>query len=101
MISRYFAHSLPDCPVSDWEPLEEHLRRVADLAGEFAGKFGAAEWGRVAGWWHDVGKYSREFQDYLLTANGLEAHIEQKSKVDHSTAGAQHANRIFAELGQQ
>ncbi len=97
----YYAHSLEGRPTSEWEPLEEHLERVAELAGEFAGRFGAAEWGRLAGLWHDVGKYATEFQDYLLTANGLQAHIEQTSKVDHSTAGAQHAVRSFTELGQR
>lgn len=36
--------------------LEEHLRGVADLAGEFASSFGHADWGRLAGLWHDLGK---------------------------------------------
>ena len=29
--------------------LEEHLRAVADLAGEFASTFGQADWGHLAG----------------------------------------------------
>ena len=48
-VSRYFAHSLPGRPVEEWEPLEAHLQAVADLAGTFADKFGAAEWGRRRG----------------------------------------------------
>ena len=72
-MSRYFAHSLPGCPVEEWEPLEGHLQAVADLAGKFADKFDAADWGRVAGLWHDVGKFSAEFQDKLLRENGFEA----------------------------
>jgi hypothetical protein len=46
-VSGYFAHSLPGRPIDEWEPLEKHLQAVADLAAEFAGKFGAADWGRV------------------------------------------------------
>lgn len=95
----FYAHSLAGRPTEEWEPLEEHLQAVAELAGEFAAKFGAREWGRVAGLWHDVGKYSHKFQAYLLTQNGLEAHLEQHSKVDHSTAGAQHAHRSIQPWG--
>ena len=49
MPAGYYAHSLEGRPPSEWEPLEEHLRRVAEMAEEFAGRFGAAEWGWVAG----------------------------------------------------
>ncbi|HEY3393254.1 MAG TPA: CRISPR-associated endonuclease Cas3'', partial [Lacipirellulaceae bacterium] len=99
-MSRYFAHSLPGRPIEEWEPLEDHLQAVSDLAGTFADKFGAAEWGRVTGLWHDVGKYSAEFQDKLLLENGFEAHLEnQPNRVDHSTAGAQHASKSCTSFG--
>lgn len=45
--------------------LEEHLRAVAGLAGEFATDFGASDWGHLAGLWHDLGKYSSAFQSYI------------------------------------
>jgi CRISPR-associated endonuclease/helicase Cas3 len=97
---RHFAHSLPGRPSQDWEPLEDHLHAVADLAAKFADRFGAAEWGRVAGLWHDLGKFSAEFQNMLLLANGFEAHLEtQQGRVDHSTAGAQHASRNCSASG--
>jgi CRISPR-associated endonuclease Cas3-HD len=48
------------------EPLDVHLQAVAELAEKFAGKFGAAEWGRVLGLWHDLGKYSAAFGAHLL-----------------------------------
>jgi CRISPR-associated endonuclease/helicase Cas3 len=95
----YYAHSLPGEPPEKWEPLytgdgSGHLEKVAALAAEFAAKFGAAEWGRVAGLWHDLGKYSSKFQDMLLESNGFDAHLEtQPGRVDHSTAGAQHASQ--------
>jgi CRISPR-associated endonuclease/helicase Cas3 len=89
-----YAHTLENEPPDRWEPLEKHLRDVSQLASEFAAKFGAADWGRLAGLWHDLGKYSAEFQDYLRTQNGLEAHLEQRpGRRDHSTAGAQHAHQ--------
>ena len=93
----FYAHSLP--APAEWEPLEVHLNNVASRAAEFADRFGAAEWGRLAGLWHDLGKYSDAFQNYLLTANGLEAALEQNSKVDHSTAGARHSNNTLPTWG--
>ena len=87
----FYAHSLADRPKTEWELLEEHLDAVASMAGEFADRLGAKAWGELLGRWHDIGKYSAEFQNYLLRANGFEAHLETQTKVDHSTAGAQHA----------
>lgn len=66
MTAACYAHSLSGRPTEEWEPLREHLERVAKLAVEFAGRFGtvtgggAAEWGRVAGLWHDVGHWRWE-----------------------------------------
>ena len=74
--------------------LEEHLRGVADLAGEFASTFGNANWGQLAGLWHDLGKYSSAFQNHIARGSGFdpEAHIEGgKGRVNHSSAGALHA----------
>jgi CRISPR-associated endonuclease/helicase Cas3 len=68
MTAACYAHSLPGRPTEGWEPLREHLERVAELAAGFAGRFGADEWGRVAGLWHDVGKYRPEFQLRLFDA---------------------------------
>ena len=91
-------------PVSTWEPLIDHLRltalgdsRSVEGARTLAGRFGAAEWGELAGWWHDLGKYSAAFQRYLRDSTGVDrdnAHIEHASRtrVDHSTFGAQHAH---------
>lgn len=59
--------------------LLDHLKGTSELAGKFAKVFGAEEWGKMAGLYHDVGKYSQGFQDRILK-NGV--------RVDHSTAGA-------------
>lgn len=74
--------------------LEEHLRAVGEIAAGFAEEFGASEWARLAGLWHDLGKYSSAFQGYIRRKSGYdpEAHLEcSAGRVDHSTAGAQHA----------
>lgn len=74
--------------------LEDHLRSVGDLAGEFAAIFGQSDWGRLAGLWHDLGKYSSAFQSYIARGSGFdpEAHIESGTgRVNHSSAGGIHA----------
>jgi CRISPR-associated endonuclease/helicase Cas3 len=74
-----YAHTLKDRPSSEWEPLYVegctgepdqcahpghcgHANRVALLAERFASAFGAGDWGRLAGLWHDLGKYSQALQ---------------------------------------
>lgn len=52
--------------------LDEHLRGVARLAEEFARDFGSADWARVAGVWHDLGKYSKEFQWHIKSVSGYD-----------------------------
>ena len=86
--------------------LDEHLRGVAVMAADFAADFESADWAYTAGLWHDLGKYSNEFQQYIKDVSGYtnrydpEAHIEGKpGRVDHSTAGAIHAMRQFGAHG--
>ncbi|CAB1368239.1 conserved protein of unknown function [Denitratisoma oestradiolicum] len=41
-----------------------------------------------AGLWHDLGKYQTEFQQYIRSASGFDAHIETApGKVKHAIAG--------------
>jgi CRISPR-associated endonuclease/helicase Cas3 len=97
---KYYAHSLPGRPPEEWQPLEEHLKNVAELAKSFAESFGAGDWAYLAGLWHDLGKYSDEFQKMLFEANDLDAHIETRpGKPDHSTAGAQYASNWHKDKG--
>ena len=63
------------------QPLLEHLQNVSKMAGEFASVFGEGEMGKLVGLYHDIGKYSKEFQDYIRAGGG--------QKVDHSSAGMQ------------
>ncbi|MCC6747526.1 MAG: CRISPR-associated helicase Cas3' [Deltaproteobacteria bacterium] len=60
----------------------EHLEEVARLAGQAASAFGFEEWGRLAGLWHDLGKYRNAFQRYLRG---------ELPSASHKWAGAAHA----------
>lgn len=90
------------CKCEKLHPDHGHLNKVAYLAGEFAAAMfphgspeaqAARQWGRLAGWWHDLGKFAPEWQDYLCSKSDPHAD-EITGKIDHSTAGAQHAAQI-------
>jgi CRISPR-associated endonuclease/helicase Cas3 len=91
----FYAHTLRDRPLQEWEPLEVHLREVAALAAQFAEPFAAQRWAELLGLWHDLGKYNPAFQDYLKTAcpESDQHRLDVAGRVDHSTFGAQVANR--------
>lgn len=90
--------SREDAPCSKAQPLEAHLRNVAALTATFAGKAGLPSAGRLVGLLHDFGKYSDEFQHYILSAagclqSGEPGYIDpvaNKGKINHSFAGGQH-----------
>lgn len=92
----FYAHTKEGASPSEWELLETHLKEVSELAEKFAGAFGAGDWGRIAGWWHDLGKYNPAFQGYLMRENGFEAHLETTpGKINHSTAGGLWAIKLL------
>lgn len=88
-----YAHSLAGQPKSEWEPYVAHRDEVAQLARKFAHAFDAGDWGEVLGRWHDLGKLSQEFQDYLASTEDVDAGENEHTtgRVDHSTFGARHA----------
>ena len=83
--------------------LDRHLREVARRAADHAASFQGQEWARLAGLWHDLGKYRPGFQRYLRAASGAEAenaHVEGGAgRVSHSTAGALLACERFGTAG--
>lgn len=58
--------------------LDDHLVAVGNLAADFASAFGAADWARLAGLWHDLGKYREGFQRYIRQSRDPDSHIEGK-----------------------
>lgn len=97
--NEFYAHSLPGRPESEWQWLHQHLENCAQRAAKFSSVFQASDWGYMAGLWHDMGKYSLEFQRRIRAVGGENAHVEAVGKVDHSTAGAQHAAHCLGHAG--
>jgi CRISPR-associated endonuclease/helicase Cas3 len=130
MASTPYAHTLPNRPQCEWEPLftpfgigtdecqrencekcqrlepyHGHLNKVAYWTARFASEMFAPEsppaksawnWGYRTGLWHDLGKFSQEFQNYLGNASVKtnphgEDIVGTGGRVDHSSAGAQHS----------
>src|ERR1035438_2752388 len=80
---RRYAHSLKDAPPECWHDLLGHLEGTALRAEEFASSF-APGWGRLAGLWHDAGKYQDAFQRRI----GVDPDAHCNERVDHSSVGA-------------
>jgi len=74
--------------------LEDHLLGTSELAESFAAQFNNSEWGGLLGLWHDLGKYSDEFQDYIKINSGFEKG-ERLGKTDHTSAAAILAKELY------
>ena len=53
MKDQFYAHSLSGTPLGNWQRLEDHLKKVGEMARESANDFNAGDWGYLAGLWHD------------------------------------------------
>jgi CRISPR-associated endonuclease/helicase Cas3 len=105
MKNQYIAHIRK----TDKEPqyLWNHLNTVSMLSGLFTEKVGLKEPGEIIGLLHDLGKASKEFQDYICSATGItdpdkDEYVDaaaKKGKVDHSSAGAQAIYRNLSSKG--
>ena len=97
MHTTFIAHTRED---SKTQPLEEHLLNVAKKAAEFIDKEEWKPWAYIAGLWHDVGKFSDGFQEYIR-ATGKTDDDEEKTviRVQHAIHGALLAVQSDAKLG--
>lgn len=75
---KYLAHISEDGTRE--QTVLQHLTGTAELASKFAESFGYSDWGYCCGFLHDIGKYSKEFQQRIRGST---------ERVDHATAGAQ------------
>lgn len=75
------------------QTVQEHLEAVANLARTYGESLGFGAHAELAGFLHDMGKYTTEFSEYLENAviHGEVA----KTKIDHSTAGAKYLYENF------
>jgi CRISPR-associated endonuclease/helicase Cas3 len=89
MKTTYYAHSGKDPGKSDWQRLDDHLTRVATVAGNNAKYFDAESLAVLCGLLHDLGKYTEAFARRL----------EGGKRVDHATAGAKVAVEKWPQLG--
>ncbi|AUI65270.1 MULTISPECIES: CRISPR-associated helicase Cas3' [Glaesserella] len=106
--STFISHAREDAD-KNWHIhiLQDHLKKVSELAVRFAGKRGSL-FVEYAGLLHDLGKFQLAFQEYIRKVSGLEkenAHLEdiennKPKKIPHSTAGAKYAvNHLDPLLG--
>ncbi len=90
-IKKIYGHTTDDG--RPWELLSDHLKNVSKSMEKFANKFDSGDWGKVIGYWHDLGKNSNEFQKKIKNHLSI--------MIDHSTAGAQFAykkNKILGKI---
>lgn len=66
--------------------LRQHIEGVSKKASTFSSGFRCAEWGALLGVWHDLGKYSDAFQQYMLAG---------KPQVEHAVVGGRYATDVF------
>jgi CRISPR-associated endonuclease/helicase Cas3 len=81
----FYAHSKEGKAKIEWQEVIDHLTKTADYAESFGADSGISDLAYTAGLFHDLGKYSYEFQQRLEG---------KKIRVDHSTAGAKELLRI-------
>ena len=78
----YYAHSIPGCPKVEWQPLEEHLKSVAEIVRAFAENFGAGDcrylvWTLVCAGL--IGRFIPVYDDCLVSPNESYPAISRKT----------------------
>lgn len=82
----------------EFQELVQHLLNTAELSSKFSKEFDNSVWGYLIGLWHDLGKYSDDFQEYIRVNSGYEEDDQKRPKTDHTSAGAILAKEILQGL---
>lgn len=93
----FYAHSKPNADKDQWQELREHLDAVGVLAEQFAPE----EWkahARLAGLWHDAGKYQLAFQRYIERDSEASNEGVDGRRIQHAIVGAALARRKGMDL---
>lgn len=88
------------------QTVEEHLLEVRNLSERYGEKIGVRHIAGLAGILHDMGKYSKEFTNYIWKAVYDPENAPRRGSVDHATAGGKliyeylhnESNTIFEKL---
>lgn len=78
-----------------YQSVQEHLEGVAQLASHYGKSVNLSKTAELAGFLHDLGKFSNAFKSYLI-----DVVIHQKKiapHIDHSTAGAKYLYERFGQ----
>lgn len=86
LTQQYYAHTKDGTGQLGWQLLKDHLTATAKLAADLAKPAKLESLAYIAGLLHDIGKYSREFQERLRG---------NPKPVDHATAGAREIVKLF------
>ncbi|MCF8011168.1 MAG: CRISPR-associated helicase Cas3' [Clostridiales bacterium] len=86
----FYAHSDKEKDRSQWHLLKSHLNDTSVIASSFSKEVGMEKLAFAAGLFHDMGKYTLEFQKRL---EGYGA------KIDHSTPGAVEIEKRYGPVG--
>jgi len=93
----YIAHiKSKDSTTFEIQGLLNHLFGTAEFAMKFASVFNNQEWGKLLGLWHDMGKYSDEFQKYIKVNSGYEEDDQRIPKTDHTSAATILAKEMYS-----
>lgn len=68
------------------QTLDHHIQGVEVKANKFASDFGCGLWGEILGDWHDLGKFTKAFQSYML---------EGGARVEHAVVGGRYSVEMF------
>ena len=74
------------------QTVEEHLRNVADISEKNLKNVGLGSLSKLIGLYHDAGKYTDKFQEYIENATSLDKNKKDKAirgSVNHTFAGVQ------------